>query len=1118
MSDPRGGPAPASSAAIGHQVLLASAGSGKTFQLTSRYLRLALLGAEPSTILASTFTRAAAGEIRDRVLARAATAASDEAAAAALLAELRVPAGDEPAQAIASRLLQRLVHSWHRLRIRTLDSFMAGIAINHALDLGVPPGAVVVDEAATSALMDEAMARTMRSLPIDAAVPMLKAMTAGRSDADVGRAVREVLGNLHGLWRETGPGPWQRVPTGEPLPADELERVLAHLAARSGSVAHAQFATGMATLLDRAHRARWDAVLESPLLQNGIKSKGTYQRKPIPDDVIEAGRLLDRHATAMVLERLRRQTMACAELIERYDGVLAEMKRERGVITFDDLPHLLVGAARLGGLEELGYRLDGAVHHLLLDEMQDTSAVQWRGLLPFASEVWSHRDGSRTFYSVGDLKQSIYGWRGASPEVLARLPETIGIAPSTLERTRRCGPEIVAAVNAVFEPIATSAVLAEKFPQAAERFGRYFRRHDTTATGPSFVELHRAAPPGEGDAGAAPRLALACRLVRQLHAEAPEATIGVLTRTNGTVNRLLAMLGGGDGGQALPVAGRGGAPLVDAPPVEAILDALQLALHPGDTAAAFNVAMSPLGGVVVPGGLAPADVASGPARGRVAAAIRHRILRVGLAEAIRSWVADIAAATDERERRRLVQLAMLAARAETQGPVGIAAFIELVERVGVPDEAAAPIQVMNVHQSKGLEFDLVVLAELDKGLVVGSPVAAFDRPDDGSAPTRVVRWVPAKARASLPVELTALFTEQRQREAMEALCLLYVAMTRAKRGLVMVVDASAKGRSRASWAALVRERLAVEVDAGSDIGAEGGAHASPASGAPVGDAASEAVLARRGDREGTLGFLRRMTGTAGQDAAEVRTVGSAAGQVPLVGQALPAAPASVVVPGAASGSGGRTMVAPPSTEAVGDPAAPLRVDLAVRRDAADRGVAVHACFACVEWLEGFAMSDEALTEVVGAAMRAAGVDGRSSTWCAERVREFRAMLARPQVAAVLRDGLDREVRRERPFLRLTANGVQRGVIDRLVLSRGAAPDGGDGGSCVSAEIVDFKTGRCPSRDPAQVQAYLAERVRGYAGQMRAYAEAVAEDWRIPRERVVTTLAFVDEDAVVRMPG
>lgn len=116
--------------------ILASAGSGKTFALTSRYLELVAGGEDPSRILATTFSRAAAAEIQARVLRRAALAVLG----ADKRRELAKAIGRDEQSfdvAEASRLLERVVRAIPRIQIRTLDSFFAGIVTAFATELGL---------------------------------------------------------------------------------------------------------------------------------------------------------------------------------------------------------------------------------------------------------------------------------------------------------------------------------------------------------------------------------------------------------------------------------------------------------------------------------------------------------------------------------------------------------------------------------------------------------------------------------------------------------------------------------------------------------------------------------------------------------------------------------------------------------------------------------------------------------------------------------------------------------------------------------------------------------------------------------------------------------------------
>jgi ATP-dependent helicase/nuclease subunit A len=119
---------------IGHVMILASAGSGKTYALTNRYVQLLARGAKPERIAALTFTRKAAGEFFDEILKKLAGAASDETAAKKLAAEIEVP---ELHAADFLKLLRMVTEAMHRLNLGTLDSFFARIVRAFPLELGL---------------------------------------------------------------------------------------------------------------------------------------------------------------------------------------------------------------------------------------------------------------------------------------------------------------------------------------------------------------------------------------------------------------------------------------------------------------------------------------------------------------------------------------------------------------------------------------------------------------------------------------------------------------------------------------------------------------------------------------------------------------------------------------------------------------------------------------------------------------------------------------------------------------------------------------------------------------------------------------------------------------------
>ena len=125
-----------------HRLYLASAGTGKTYKLTGHFLKLLLEGAEPGGILATTFTRKAAGEILDRVLQRLVDGATDPEK----LEDLSRNVGIAVTAEDCSALLTRLVRQLDRLQVRTIDAFFVQLGKLFALDLGLHAGWSIADE------------------------------------------------------------------------------------------------------------------------------------------------------------------------------------------------------------------------------------------------------------------------------------------------------------------------------------------------------------------------------------------------------------------------------------------------------------------------------------------------------------------------------------------------------------------------------------------------------------------------------------------------------------------------------------------------------------------------------------------------------------------------------------------------------------------------------------------------------------------------------------------------------------------------------------------------------------------------------------------------------------
>ncbi|MHC4990214.1 MAG: UvrD-helicase domain-containing protein [Planctomycetota bacterium] len=1037
---------PAQTRRLQHRRILASAGAGKTYELTSRYVTLLAAGVPPQSILASTFTRAAAGEIRDRVLARLADAV-DHDAERATLAKLLDRPGLTPHD--ARELLSMLTRQIHRMQVGTLDAFFASIVHGFALELGLPAGCAIVDEVDAAALRTRAVAELLGEADATEIVGLLSRLTRGSAERSVVRAIDQTVADLYALYRQAEAGAWDWLPpVGAPLPAEVIAAAIEELEA---NVPHKgrRLIDAHRRDCEAARRGDWEAFVGGGVAQRVAEGGVKFSSTSIAPELVAAYRPLLDHAAAVLAERLREQTLATRELLARFDHHVRRLKQRQRLITFDDLALLAERAEARGTLDDIRFRLDAFLRHVLLDEFQDTSVPQWRGLEPLVRDVVDDETRDGSFFCVGDLKQSIYGWRDAAPDVLEQLPTLLfgpgaedALVDDKLTTSYRAAPVLIDTINLVFETIQDNAALADD-RAAAAAWQSLFVHHTTThADRAGYVELLEV----DGDDRAERQtraLDAAAELAARLHRQSPHHTIGLLTRTRKAAAGLLYRLGE----HGVPASGLGGGSLTDAAAVNVVLDALTLADHPGDSAAAFHVACSPLSSVL---GLEDSIATSDHAE--LARRIRRQLMDHGYAATIAGWIESMAAACDDRQLRRLTQLVELAELYDERGGPRPGAFISLVESKDIAEINPAPVQVLTLHKSKGLEFDIVILPELDAPLAGhGYPSVVFERDGVVGPISRVCRAVNAGVREVVPA-VQPLFDEHRARTVRESLCLLYVALTRARRQLHMLAHRSKKVST--TLGGLLREALPATDGAG-----------------------NEPDHLRTAHRAGDPHWLER----------------EAPGERPR-----PAPHPTPIGPVQLASSTGAVRVArSPSAAARGG-----SIEASLRpadEDATDRGTVLHALFEQVGWLEEFRAEDADLMEVV---RRSA--PRRDARWKARQVEDFRAMLQQPTVRRTLRLG-DRDASewilwRERAFARLAADGLQRGRFDRVEISTALfGPD--------KATVLDLKTDQVDAGE-------ATNRAEHYRPQMESYREAVAEQLGLAPDEVAAVLLFVVPDVAV----
>jgi len=808
-----------------NQLISASAGSGKTHALTTQYLRLlrarhleVLSGTETTlrveSLLATTFTRKAAGEIFDRILKRLAGAALHDEGLEKLRDELK----DETlTKEICQDLLLHLCRSLHRVQVGTLDSFFQRLCQVYRQEAGLSGDMRMTDSKSPHclALQKEALQSMLKDMDDpDEAGALFQKLTRQKASSSIVPKILSMLQDVSESVTGAQHHHWEQLLVPDRPALERIDAALENLDDYLLTLTGLRWPAAVSGDLERFRGQQWEKFLTGGLVKPCLAETNTYHNVPIPEERVRDYQVLLAVAKHELLKELKERTLAIRDVHEAFSRKFKERLRREGYVLFSETPVLLTEL--IGDMVQTGRRLDGSLEHLLLDEFQDTSDPQWGLLKGFALQA-SLAPGS--VFVVGDAKQAIYGWRGGRAEIFEQFGNDIQLLEKgTLEKSYRSSEVILNVVNDVFQKISSNAAL-EEHTQAAAQWEEYFKEHLAAKTLPGFVEFCVSpvpadpnivaagdgdGQPGDGDgddgadwnaAGASHHLArCAERIAEKIGKLPPGHSVGVLVRSNKTLAQMVDLLRA----KRVPVSGEGLGKIADDPAVELMLSGLLLADHPGHTAAAYHVAHSPLGeslGLTAAFGLEGRMGGDGMDADKVAliaSGIRRKILSGGYAGILTEWATVLAPFGMERTGRRLEQILELAAGFDALPPMRPSSFVRAVRESSVENPGAAAVRVMTINRAKGLEFDVVFLPDLEWKTRVSDQTCLVKRASvgaisGGASPVEAVYARPNAVVQQLDPDLSALGEIAAAEEVTGMLCLLYVAMTRPKMELHLYV-------------------------------------------------------------------------------------------------------------------------------------------------------------------------------------------------------------------------------------------------------------------------------------------------------------------------------------------
>jgi len=1161
-----------------HQAIAASAGSGKTYQLVNRFLRLVASGVSPDRIAALTFSRAAAGEILDKILRRLADAALDLEKAEALARDLENGTGS----ADVVGLLRRIIEKLHALRIGTLDSFFVSVVKAFPFELGMSGDFEILDGFSA----DDAVRSTLRRVLADggraagegrtagasrpgtgavggrtAAAPSragtgseepvgksdllleFRLATFGSDEKSLGPKLRTIVEGYHDvfllapdrcLWGAPS-ALWDRpFPWAVHLAADPLALVARLRSSFSQTDLDDRAQAKLDEFLEAAGRFGPGTPLQEPVttmleklidimgdLDQGTAALTLYKSIPLDSDACGTLADLTRYIIACVLQAHMERTRGLHAILQRYETEYDRHIRKAGRLAFRDIQLLLSGGRVTGvprsvrqaaeqGRIYVDYRLDTSFDHWLLDEFQDTSTLQWRAIANLVDEVLQDYSGARSLFYVGDVKQAIHGWRGGDSGLFERILEHYNeheerILQTSLSCSWRSARPIMDAVNRVFSP----GNLSSLSDTVSARWAKHFSEHDTARVGLSGSAAIIQAESAETGMGAKrdARFLYAARLVREIDPICKGLTAAVLLRSNDNGKRMVDTL------RSVGVAASwdGRFPVADNPYCEAMLSLLSFAAHPGDSLSYMHLRMTPLRRFV-------------PPRQSGAESLVREVLGDvslhGFEYFVRKWTErlDAADALDPFASRRSEDLLSAALRFDADGTRDPLDFVEFVRSQEIADVAATnTVHVMTMHRSKGLEFDVVVLPDLNEPSIRSRGALDLEVMRRDDSVERAPKWVlsmPVRAVACADPVLAECVRRIDDDYAYEQLCLLYVAMTRAKRGLYMIVSPIAASSSGQNLALLARNGLAGQgpaatLDAGESGGTLLGAVGNTGwAGAGAETASPSSGSGRRPDpRPPGRGDTRFPSTTAVWCRAwkphlpSMEAAPAEHGSPSREGCAVLDPPSRLPPPGGSTpslsrgeeGVAGFALSSPshlPRLTPSGAESAVLPAPVvfaAASTDAARRGTLVHAMFEQVEWRE----------DADGAAIVASMQPAEHDDVFERAASLFLVAMEMPAVCEALARPFARATLwRERRFDMVLDYQLVSGCFDRVTILLD------DDGRPVSACVLDYKT------DNVASVAEAAKAAEMYAPQMSLYRRLLARMFSLSAESVTAKLLFI----------
>lgn len=411
----------------------ASAGTGKTKVLIDRLLALLVSGVNPEHILCLTFTKAAAAEMQQRLLdaLQAWVFQTDDALKETLTTLLAGHTTNE--QLVRARQLYTLaLEAPGGLKIATIHGFCQTLLNKFPLEAGITPNPKVMDERQADDLLDQARRLTLTDVLGQDDQRIIQILVSYFKDGSFQTAIQELLDNRRYFRRVLEKYPNLDSYTTELC--QKLDLPIVENLLNPNLIEDYLSQTYTLPLIDEAYLRQVAYETDHLVLASWLEADAMMRVNLFTDYaalyLTKKGELLKKQkigcegqANQVYLLNKRIETWQVAQksacifylgckIFQEYQ----RLKQQQNMLDYDDLIEKTIMLLTQPHISPwILYKLEGGIHHLLVDEAQDTNPDQWRVITALTQDFLTPQKKHRTLFVVGDVKQSIYSFQGASP-------------------------------------------------------------------------------------------------------------------------------------------------------------------------------------------------------------------------------------------------------------------------------------------------------------------------------------------------------------------------------------------------------------------------------------------------------------------------------------------------------------------------------------------------------------------------------------------------------------------------------------------------------------------------------------------------------------------------------